>query len=170
MRWVDVLNKIIENYNNTENNGMYGFTPNEAKDNPFIMNFIINEKRDEENKITENMQIINVGDYCRVKITKNIFDKMQSKYNDEIYKIMKINKNSVMLDNDKLYKKTNILLVDVSKLKKSVLLDNSKPANNIKKEVDKEYKIERKLKQLKKDNIDQDNILETKRTRKPIIN
>ena len=102
MRWIDVLNKIIENYNNIGNNCMYGFYQNEAKDSPFIMNFIISEKLDEENKITNNEQIINIGDYCRVKIKKNIFDKMQSKYSDEIYKIMKINKNSELLDNNKL--------------------------------------------------------------------
>ena len=156
---------------------MYGFAPNEAKDNPFIMNFIINEKRDEENKITENTQIINVGDYCRVEIMKNIFDKMQSKYSDEIYKIIKINKNSVMLDNDKSYKKTNILLVDVNKLainyikesNKSELLTNNKLVNNIKKNVEKEYKIERKLNQLIQLNINQDNIINTKRIRKSIM-
>ena len=63
-------------------------------------------------------KLLMLGIIVELKLRKNIFDKMQSKYSDEIYKIIKINKNSVLLDNDKLYKKTNILLVDVSKLKK----------------------------------------------------
>ena len=93
---------------------------------------------------------------------------MQSKYSDEIYKIMKINKNNVLLGDGKLFKRL-IFYQQISKLNKGELLTNNELVDNIKKVDKKEYKIERKLKQLKQSNIDQDNIINTKRIRKHII-
>ena len=71
VNWVDVLDKIINNYNNTQNRGIYDLTPREASKHS-AMNYIISTKRDITNSIKKKEQVINVGDYCRIKNNKKI--------------------------------------------------------------------------------------------------
>ena len=87
---------------------------------------------------------------------------MQSKYDDKIYTIIKINKNTLDIEDDK-----NIIK-NVKKDYVKIIQENNKNINqnNInqptKKEVEKNYKVERLL---KKEGINQENIIIGKRNR-----
>lgn len=112
VNWVDVIDKVIYNYNHTVNTGI-GIEP--YKVNSFIEAEIISEKKDKTEKINENNLFINIGDKCRIKKKDVLFeDKMTTKYSKTIYTIIKVNKNSVEVNhnNDNLtVKKTEIMIV-----------------------------------------------------------
>jgi hypothetical protein len=97
----------------------------------------------------------NIGDKCRIKENTKIFDKMKRKYSSEIYTIIKINKNTVDIENDEVelngVKKTDIIIIKENY--------NNRSIDHIKK-VEKEYRTERIL---KSDGIDKNNIINTKR-------
>ena len=117
------------------------------------------KKKLEGENIRENETEFKVGQYVRELNDKNIFDdKMKSKYSNEIYEITKVNNNSLIIKNDK---------NDLFKIKKDEVKKVNKPTeNNIKlKEkiiANKEHKQQRIL---KKEGIDQTNIIEGKRNR-----
>jgi len=137
-RWIDIINKIIKNYNNTEIRTI-GCTPTEAS-NHLVQSILINKSQEKTNQI-ENKDIkYNIGDRCRIKENTKIFDKMKRKYSSDIYTIIKVNKNSVDIENDEVelngVKKTDIIIIQESY--------NNKNVNHIK-QVEKEHTIERIL-------------------------
>ena len=156
VRWIDIIDKIVYNYNHTKNRGI-GYKPIEVND--FIENMIRQKKKLEGENIRENETEYKVGQYVRELNAKNIFDdKMKSKYSNEIYEITKVNNNSLIIKNDK---------NDLFKIKKDGAKIINKPTeNNIKlKEkiiANKEHKQQRIL---QKEGIDQSNIVEGKRNR-----
>ena len=88
VRWVDIIDKIVYNYNHTKNRGI-GYKPIEVND--FIENMIRQKKKLEGENIRENETEFKVGQYVRELNDKNIFDdKMKSKYSNEIYEITKV--------------------------------------------------------------------------------
>lgn len=157
VRWIDVIDKIIDNYNNTKHRSL-GVTPKQV--NSFIENELIQKNRDRTNHMKENEKILTVGMYCRIK-NKNILfeDKQKPKYSNEVYIIDKVNNNTVLLKNgDKeiTEKITNIKIVN-------------KPENNV--DLTEQTKATKESKQkriLKKESINKSNIIEReKRQRKP---
>ena len=136
LKWIDVIDKIIESYNNTFNRGI-GMTPNEASKG-FNQSIIVDDMREKE---IINIFNFNVGDKCRVKTKQDNFTKMKPRYSKIIYTITKVNKNTVNLVDDdgddyNGIKKEYILIVD----------NNTKTNdNNILEEANKLSKIDRKL-------------------------
>ena len=54
----------------------------------------------EKTELIEDKDIkYNIGDKCRIKENTKIFDKMKRKYSAEIYTIIKVNKNTVVMLN-----------------------------------------------------------------------
>ena len=54
----------------------------------------------------------NVGDYVRIKLKKALFSKLGRNYSQEIYKVIKVNKFSVKLENyDKLVRISDIQII-----------------------------------------------------------
>ena len=121
--WIDIIDKIIYNYNHSVNRGI-GIEPYKVKD--FIENMIIQ-------------------------------DKLSPKYSNKIYTIIKVGKNtvSVMDDNEVVkVKKSNIKIIsDVSNNTNLTELKTATLSN-------------RKDRILKKEYIDESNIIEGKRERK----
>jgi len=114
VRWVDIIDKIVYNYNHTVNRGI-GIEP--YKVNNFIETEIMNEKEAKTNEIKLNEQDFEIGFKCRILKTGKLFDdKMTSKYTNKIYTISRVYKNTVDVmdneDNEYNIKKTNILLID----------------------------------------------------------
>ena len=94
LNWVDVIDKIVYNYNHTVNRGV-GFAP--VKITSAIENDIITNKKDEteimRNKI---MPEFLVGDRVRIQRKKQIFDdKLLSRYRDEIFDVIKVYDNTL---------------------------------------------------------------------------
>ena len=152
-RWIDVIDKIIKNYNNTENRTI-GCTPTEAS-NHFIQSIIINNAQQKTEEMENKSIKYNIGDKCRIKENTKLFDKMKRKYSADIYTIVKVNKNTVDIENDEL-ELNNIKKTDIIIIKESY---NNKGVEHIKK-VEKEHTIERKLKQ---EGVDESNIINSKR-------
>ncbi len=157
--WIDNIDQIVENYNNTVNRGI-GFTPMEASKN-IIQSFIISRALEHNEKIGDNEIVINVGDTCRVKNKKKLFDKMNTEYSDDTYIVTKVYANKVDVQNEK---------VKIEGVKKGdIVLVNAVEHNTnteTKKKVEKINNDNRKLKKL---DVDNTNIVETKRIRKPKI-
>jgi predicted GNAT family N-acyltransferase len=99
-RWIDNIDKIIKNYNNSKHSGIYNFTPKEASKS-IIMSYIISRKRDETENVNDNILLFEIGQKVRLLNNKKLFDKIQSKYDDKIYTIIKINKNTLDIEDDK---------------------------------------------------------------------
>ena len=71
VKWINYIDDIIKNYNQTENR-MIKSTPEEAKNNAFKMSNII-ENNNEITEIIKNNEIeYNIGDYCRIKLKRKI--------------------------------------------------------------------------------------------------
>jgi hypothetical protein len=155
-RWVDVIDKIIYNYNRTVNRGI-GFTPLDAS-KPIVQSTIINDAIDKTKLIVEHIdEDFKIGEKCRVIEKKKLFDKGTDKYSKQIFEIIKIQKNTLTLKNEegkeiKGIKKDDVVIVN--DVEKRISNDNIKKAI-------KESKIERKI---KKEDLG-DNIISTKEKR-----
>jgi len=153
--WYDIIDKIVYNYNHSVNRGI-GIEP--YKVNDFMENMIVQEKKEKTRKITSKLDVINVGDKCRILLEKKVFqDKLSPKYSNKIYTIIKVGKNTVsVLDKDEIVKvkKSNIKIIpdvynntDLKELEKATLSNRVERLN-------------------KKDGIDLSNIIEGKRERR----
>ena len=160
--WITVIDKIIHNYNNTYNRGI-DFTPNEADDSGLIQSKIVNDAIEKTNNIESlDKNEFQIGDMCRILKSKDLFDKMNANYSNEIYKIIGIKKNNVSVS----------LLGDATKIfhnikKKYVQIisenNNIAPIQGQKEAVEKEYKVKTKL---KKENLKVENIVREQRIKK----
>jgi hypothetical protein len=156
VKWVDIIDKIIKNYNNTPIRTT-GFTPTEAE-NHFIQNIIINQAEEKTNKMNDK-EIFYINQFVKIKNDKKIFDKFHQQYSDDIYKITKIFKNSLNIENDETklkVKKSNVIIVDKP--------ENIEIIPPVIKEAMKVNKIDRVLKQV---GMQEENIISTKRIKKP---
>jgi len=156
--WYDVIDDIVNNYNNTVHSSI-GQTPNSVtpQDEEKIINLemlktqAILKARHKNNNIVE-------GSLVRLPIKKKIFDKGEPRFTSTQYVVKEISNlgNAVrVIGKDTLYKVEDVQLVKNSM---GVVQDRS-----IIKNIVKEHKIERQLKDL---NIEQNNILQEKRQRK----
>ena len=114
-RWIDVIDKIVKNYNHTYNRGIKN-TPDEVNRNKLLEADIIIRKREETIKQQENIPTFKINDIIRVKIHKDTFTKFTPKYSHDLYKITKVNNNTITAVNNKnenhLFKKSNIIHVN----------------------------------------------------------
>ena len=135
-RWIDIIDDIIKNYNNTYHTGIK-IEP--AKVNSFIENEIVQEKKQQTKEIKNNEIEYNIGDKIRVKNTKEVFDKNKATYSAEVYIISKVNSNSVRAkyNNEEFnFKKSRIFKIDE--------IENINSNSNIIK-AKKMYKIDKNL-------------------------
>lgn len=156
--WVDYLPKIMQNYNNSPHSALNDIKPNEAMDPENAA--IIYELNLDKSKVktTYKPTIFNIGDYVRIKETNKFAKKSEGTYQDEVHQIKSINGKIIILDNDKKVKYDLI-----QKVSKPVVTDQPRVKNIIKK-AKKEYQTELLHKKI---DIKPENIIETKRIRKP---
>ena len=154
VRWIESIDEIIENYNNTVNSTT-GFTPESAQQG-LIQSIIINERKDKTELINSQSDEIHVGNKCRILNTSPIFAKMKVKYSGDVFNIIKVNQNTVDVENDKYIlrniKKSNIKII---KETENNIISNERDLT------EKEHKQEMIHKKL---DVKEDNIVKTKRT------
>lgn len=97
-RWIDVIDDIIYNYNNTKHSTL-GTTPAIVNSNNELKEAIRNKLRAQGMEANELKNQYEVGDRVRHKLTKNMFEKNYSKYSESVYVIDKIEGNSFTLRN-----------------------------------------------------------------------
>jgi hypothetical protein len=95
LRWIDVLGKLISNYNNTIHSRT-GYVPNKVNEKR------ASKMRDEEERSTQAYDVINsfkIGDKVRVLKKKATFAKGSNIFTKGIYTVDKIDKLSLILKN-----------------------------------------------------------------------
>ena len=133
VKWIDGLEKIIDNYNNTYHRGIR-IAPNEA--DAFIEADIVAEAKQKTIKIKANEIAYNIGDKIRVLSKKDVFEKASATYSPEVFTIEKVNKNSVRLSNGKTVKKTDTIITNEVQ---------NETINTKKVKAEKEHKVDLKI-------------------------
>jgi len=150
--WPTYIDDLIDIYNNTYHKTI--------EDTPYN---IWNNINYNQQTIIQKPVEYKVGDMVRIVKVKELFGKADEIiHSKDIYKVMKINKNNITLDNGYSYKPYELI-----KANDIIYLDN----NDDKKEelenqiFQKEQKIKRELKKV---DVDEKNIIDVKRNRKTI--
>ena len=153
-RYIDVLPKIVYNYNTSYHSGIKK-KPSEVEDDDEEVIKVTNRKY---NKAKAEEVKFEVGDTVRCILNRAQFDKgTLAHWSKTVHKIISKNQHSYVLDNDKTYKYYELQLVkDVQGLKTPV----TGPSREQMKKV---ITVKRKL---TKEGIDKSNIVISKRPRK----
>jgi hypothetical protein len=147
--WINYLNQIISNYNNSNHRSLNNLSPNEVMETAENekMIFDLNIKKSHKNQIVTDLE---PNDKVRIKI-KGMFTKSsEPQFSDEVYIVQSINNRSVTLTNGQVKKRQNLLKVPQNTLSKKT---------NVIKENNKVAKQDRILKQV---GIDESNIIANK--------
>jgi hypothetical protein len=147
VKWIDIIDKIVYNYNHTVNRGI-GYKPVDVND--FIENKIRQEKKTEGLKV--EYEDFKVGQYVRVLNERGTYDdKMKSKYTDKIFTIEKVKNNSVEIRDEK---------GDLYRARKNEIKTVVKPDNPKELTAKKQASIDTKQEKImKKEDINENNIL-----------
>ena len=150
--WPKYIDDLVDIYNNTFHTTI-GDTPSN----------IWNNLEYNQQTIIRKPVEYKIGDMVRIVKVKEIFGKADEIiHSKDVYKVMKVNKNTVTLDNGNSYKPYEIIKVnDIIYLNH----DGDKEEEIANQVFQKEQKIKRELKKV---NVDEKNIITTKRERKTI--
>lgn len=151
VRWVDVLDEIISNYNNTVHSSTHS-KPIEMND--YLEHIYIEEKQEETNNMTSKEQNFDINDKVRIRIERQTIgnDKFTPNFTTKIYNVIKVKVNSLIVEDDKKIsynvKKSNAKLIHH--------VDNTH--DNVNKNIaDTEHKSHL---QFQKSGLDKNNIIE----------
>lgn len=146
--WIDSINKIIDNYNNTPHSSILNLTPNEATKPIYQADLAyLNKMKSTNKKITSDLK---VDDFVRIRINKTFRKGTEPRYTDDVYRVVNVNGKRITLDNDKIY-------IDSELIKTNNTNNEENVVNQTLKQNSKEQKI-------KKSGVDEKNIID-KRTR-----
>ena len=154
--WIDHIDKIVANYNNNGHTAIDNIKPNEAflkKNLKKIYN--INY---EKSLFNISVSDIDVNDKVRIKLKGKFRKGTDARYTDEVYTVTKVRGNSITLDDDKVYKRSSLLIVPPT------TVSNEK---NVIVRVQRQNKIERNIQQ---EGLDVANIVLNKRRRDTLLN
>jgi hypothetical protein len=155
VKWIDIIDKIVNNYNNTVNRGI-GYKPVDVND--FIENKIRQDKKEEGLKV--EYQEFKIGQFFRVLNEIGTYDdKQKSKYSEKIYEITKVRNNSVIFKDDKGNK---------YQARKNEIKIVVKPDNPIELKMKKQASVDTKqAKTHKNEDIKQENVRQSNRDKTP---
>jgi hypothetical protein len=159
-KWVDVLQNLTENYNNTVH-GTTGFKPNDVDKKELAT--IFQQKFDRVRDVNDSYERFKVGQKVRRWKNKSILQKKTGEnFMKSVYVIEKVNNFSYKISNeDGIILKGTYKHYDLQPIDEVEEYDEkSKSFDREKKK--KEYKVE---KELKKEGIDQSNVVAQPRRR-----
>lgn len=151
--WIDNLDEVIDDYNNTKNKGIMNLKPSKAdlpENQPLLVEY--NRLKSIKNNTVSDLSI---GDKVRVYIKKSMEKGTEPQYSNEVYTVESIRGKTIILDNKEQKRRRDLLLVP-----NNTVGTNDK---NIIRKATKNYKMEQ---QLNKESIDNNNIVQNKRNRK----
>ena len=154
--WIDHIDEIVGNYNNNGHTSIDNIKPNDAflkKNLKKIYN--INY---EKSLFNISVSDIDVNDKVRIKLKGKFRKGTDARYTDEVYTVTKVRGNSITLDDDKVYKRSSLLIVPPT------TVSNEK---NVIVRVQRQNKIERNIQQ---EGLDLSNIVSNKRRRNILLN
>ena len=150
--WVDNLDDIVDDYNNTKNKGILNIKPNKAdlpENKPLLVEY--NRLKSIKNNTVSDLR---VGDKVRVYVKKSMEKGTEPQYSNEVYTVESIRGKTITLNNNESKRRNDLLLVP-----QSTISNNNQ---NIIKKATKNYKNEQAM---KRDSIDENNIILQKRRR-----
>jgi hypothetical protein len=125
---VDYLDKVINTYNHSEQKALNYLTPDEVgmKANKNLIEEI-NQLKSIENHTVSDLKI---DDKVRIKILGTFKKGTEPTFSDKVYIVKKIKANTIKLDNDKKYKRNDLLLVpsNAKSLDENIISKNNKLA------------------------------------------
>ena len=162
--WINELDTIVKNYNDTPTEALENHTPNQAIHDQETQFEILHLNMDKNKK---NIQIhkkgadLVSGDHVRVR-EANIFKKgTEPRWSDEVYTVEGVKGLSVTLTNDKVYKRDSLLKIP----KDTIKITHSTVKPNVIKVATKQRKQDIIL---KSEDIKEENIRTSKR--QPVAN
>ena len=109
-RWVDILPKIIEQYNNTPHTSLDNITPNQAISDPkkrmHVMH--LNMQKAQQNGFVTDLE---PGDKVRIDDTALFKKGTESRWSDEIHIIKSASGKTVMLTDGTTHRRDKVLMV-----------------------------------------------------------
>lgn len=159
-----VMSNIVDNYNDTIHRSLDGLTPDAVFYNKEARMFIFNENLEHNNNIDATLNF-NVGDTVRILNRKEAFSKEKPQFSKELYKVVSHSGYKFYVeDKNKKQLKRGLKPNEIQKVDQA-LIQNSNPIN-----VEKQLKVNRKVAKAKQDlkklDVDENNIVYTKRNRK----
>jgi hypothetical protein len=153
--WIDVIDDIVDNYNNSYHSSLKT-SPNKITKEQIGRIYTDNIQH---NAYLKDKLNINVGDKVRTLNSKNVFDKEGERYSKTIYEVVEIIGNKFKIKNIKtdstLQKKYGI--DELSKIDPNIQsLDNSLNDSSKKENIIKQYTTDMKI---RKEGLDQSNII-----------
>jgi hypothetical protein len=154
--WIDHIDEIVANYNNNGHTAIDNIKPNEAfLEKNFKKIYNINY---EKSLFNISVSDIDVNDKVRIKLKGKFRKGTDARYTDEVYTVTKVRGNSITLDDDKVYKRSSLLIVPPT------TVSNEK---NVIVRVQRQNKIARNI---NKEGLDVANIVLNKRRRDTLLN
>ena len=107
-RWLEVLDDVIEAYNDTPHSGIYDVKPNEVDKYKRAIAWL-NAKKWYGQKL---MVKVKKGDYVRKRIIKNLFSKgYEQRYSSHIYEVVDVKGKMATLDNGEVVNERDLLKI-----------------------------------------------------------
>lgn len=150
--WVDYLDTIMPQYNNSKHRGILNYTPNEILMDKKIQDIIreYNYQKSSENQTLSSKTDLNNGDQVRLYIDNKFRKGTEPNYTNKVYTVKeKIGKN-LLLTNGKRVVEHNVLKVkdDNQQLRIQNGDSSDEEPMNIIDETNKQNKITKRLKQV----------------------
>jgi hypothetical protein len=159
--WIDPLPTIIKKYNNSPNSALDGIKPNDAQLPENIYTIMeINLKKKEKRTTFKNP--FNIGDKVRVEVP-GMNKKSEGKYSDKVFTIQDVRGKRVVLNDNKVRKYDMLIKVDYNEEQE----EQPPRQRNVIRQATQDYRQEL---QLRREQQDQENIIEGRRTRGNRIN
>ena len=157
-KYIDVLQKLVNNYNMSYHSGIKGIPNKVNKDK------LEEQNTNKYNQAKENESIFKIGDQVRHILNRKMFEKGSNPHwSKTVHKIVDKLIHSYTLDNNKSYKYYELMFVSDSQ-KPNIIKTRTKTNEPTKEQLRKTNSIKRKL---TKEGIDTSNIIIEKRERKP---
>jgi ribosomal protein L21E len=148
--WINNIDDLVDNYNNTPHSGIENLTPNEATLEKYQSDLgMINGYKSKKIKIKS---AFSEGDRVRIKIN-DIFKKgSEPRYSNKIYIVESVNGKRITLNNDKTYLESNLIKTLIENTDGNIINDTNRENSAIR--------------NLQKEGLNMDNVLVEKRKTK----
>lgn len=139
--WIDYLDKIVKQYNNTPHSALYELSPNQVtqtQENKELIQDLNFEKMHDSGKVTKQTEF-KPGDKVRVSVKTKFTKSNQAQFSNDTYTIESVKGNNILLDNGKTYKPYSLI--------KSKGTETLSPKISVVQKAEQEQRQERKVKQ-----------------------
>ena len=125
--WINELDTIVDNYNNTPHQTLDDHTPNEALKDEAVRLEVLHINMDKSKKNAYLTYDISVGDHVRVSIANYFKKGSEPRWSDEVYTVEGVKGMNITLNDDKVYKRDKLLQIPKDTIKVTDISESVKP-------------------------------------------